>query len=222
MIRRLLSKWLPKETVEALFDYAQRSRYILHLSLTVNMLYAIFKLGTGIYFQSFWMGALGIYYAVLAGLRFFLLRAIHRPSDQRGLLIYRRTAWLLNLLTLPMTGIFVQMVLENRAYHYPGVLIFAMAVWAFAKIIMAAVNLIRRQKEENKVLAAARCVSFAEALMSILALQKALLAQFGDGAVTFAQTMNAISGVGITALLITLSALIIARSGSWKNADEKN
>ena len=170
---------------------------------------------------TFWMGALGIYYAVLAGLRFVLLRAIHRPSDQRGMLIYRRTGWLLNLLTLTMTGIFVQMVRENQAYDYPGVLIFAMAVWAFAKIIVAAVNLIKRQKDKNKVLAAARCVSFAGALMSILALQTALLARFGEGAVTFAQTMNAITGAGITALLITLSALMIARSGAWKNTDEK-
>ena len=54
MIRRLLSRWLPKETVEALFDYEQRSRYILYLSLAFNLLYAVFKLATGVYFHSFW------------------------------------------------------------------------------------------------------------------------------------------------------------------------
>ena len=221
MMKALLTRLLPTKISKILFNYERRSQFMLNLSLALNLFYAVFKLGTGFYYHSFWMGALGIYYAVLAGLRFFLLRAIHRPIDQSGMLIYRRTGWLLNLLTLAMTGIFLQMVLENQAYHYPGVLIFAMAVWAFAKIIVAAVNLIKRQKDENKVLAAARCISFAGALMSILALQTALLARFGEGAVTFAQTMNAITGAGVTALLITLSALMIARSGAWNKKDEK-
>ena len=221
MMKTFLTRLLPMKISEILFNYERRSQFMLNLSLALNLFYAIFKLGTGCYYHSFWMGALGIYYAVLAGLRFSLLRAIHRPIDQGGVLIYRRTGWLLNLLTLTMTGIFVQMVRENQAYDYPGVLIFAMAVWAFAKIIVAAVNLIKRQKDEKKVLAAARCISFAGALMSILALQTALLARFGEGAVTVAQTMNAITVAGVTALLITLSALMIARSGAWKYTDEK-
>lgn len=222
MMKALLSRLLPTKASEILFNYERRSQFGLNLSLVLNLVYAILKLGTGIYYHSFWMGALGIYYAVLAGLRFSLLRAIHKSNDQNGTLIYRRTGWLLNLLTLTMTGIFVQMVRENQAYDYPGVLIFAMAVWAFAKIILAVTNLIGRQKDENKVLAAARCIAFAGALMSILALQTALLARFGEGAVSFAQTMNAIAGAGVTALLITLSTLMIVRSSAWKSAEEKS
>ena len=216
MIRHLLSKWLPEEMVKALFDYEQRSRYILYLSLTFNLLYAIFKLATGIYFHSFWMGALGIYYAVLAALRFFLLRSMSNQDDQQGWAAYRRTAWQLNFLTLVMSGVFVQMVIQNRAYSYPGVLIYAMGMWAFYKIITAVINLIKRHKEENKALAAARCISFAGALMSILALQTAMIAQFGEDAADFAYIMNAIGGAVVTALLITLSALMIARSSEWK------
>ncbi|MBQ8160313.1 MAG: hypothetical protein IJ083_06125 [Clostridia bacterium] len=218
MMKALLCRLLPENLSEILFSYERRSQLLLNLSLVVNLVYAVLKLGSGIYYHSFWMGALGIYYAVLGGLRFFLLHAIHRPNDQT--LIYRRTAWLLNLLTLTMTGIFVQMVRENRAYDYPGVLIFAMAAWTFANVIVAAVNLIRRQKDENKVLAAARCVSFAGALMSILALQTALIARFGEDDVAFAQLMNALGGAGVTALLVTLSALMIARSSAWKSTDE--
>ena len=218
MMKALLCRLLPENLSEILFSYERRSQLLLNLSLVVNLVYAVLKLGSGIYYHSFWMGALGIYYAVLGGLRFFLLHAIHRPNDQT--LIYRRTAWLLNLLTLTMTGIFVQMVRENRAYDYPGVLIFAMAAWTFANVIVAAVNLIRRQKDENKVLAAARCVSFAGALMSILALQTALIARFGEDDVAFAQLMNALGGAGVTALLVTLSALLIARSSAWKSTDE--
>ena len=216
MIRRLLSKWLPEETVATLFDYEQRSRYVLYLSLAFNLLYAIFKLATGVYFYSFWMGALGIYYAVLAALRFFLLRSLGKNDETQGRAAYRRTAWQLNFLTLVMSGVFVQMVIQNEAYSYPGILIYVMAMWAFYKIIAAVINLIKRRREENKALAAARCISFAVALMSILALQTAMIAQFGEDAADFAFIMNAIGGAVVTALLITLSALMIARSSDWE------
>ena len=219
-MKAFLLRHLPRDKAEILLDYELRTKYILHLSLALNLLYALLKLGTGIYYHSFWMGALGIYYVVLSGLRFFLLRAMPLSESQRGTVIYHRTAWMLNLLTLTMTGIFVQMVRENRAYEYPGVVIFAMALWAFAKIIVAAVNLIKRQREENKVLAAARCLSFAGALMSILALQTALLARFGEGEIAFAQTMNTLSGAGVTALMVTLSALMIARSRTRMRKEE--
>ena len=52
--------------------------------------------------------------------------------------------------------------------------------------------------------------------MSILALQTAMIAQFGEDAADFAYIMNAIGGAVVTALLITLSAMMIARSSEWK------
>ena len=206
-----LDRLLPNLTT-----YEKRSAVILNCSLVVNLVYAVFKLATGSYFRSFWMGALGIYYAVLAALRFSLLRSIGKNDDRQGRAAYRRTAWQLNFLTLVMSGVFVQMVIRNRAYSYPGVLIYAMATWAFYKIIAAVMNLVKRRRDENKALAAARCLSFAGALMSILALQTAMIAQFGKEGIDFAHTMNAIGGAVVTALLITLSAYMIVQSQPWK------
>ena len=77
---------------------------------------------------------------------------------------------------------------------------------------MVVKNLIQRRKEDEPILAAARCLSFAAALMSILALQTALISQFDKGEVDFAHTMNGVAGAVITALLITLSALMLAKA----------
>ena len=206
--------------LRSLTRYEDRSALLLRASLALNLIYATFKLGCGVYYRSFWLAALGVYYAVLAALRFSLMRSMNQPSEDQGRTAYRRTAWQLNMLTLVMSGVFVQMVIKNRAFQYAGMLIYAMALFAFVKMISAVVNLIRRRREENKALAAARCLSFAEALMSMLALQTALTSQFGDGAGEFARTMNAIGGAVVTALLITLSALMIARSAAAPQAQK--
>ena len=193
-------------------DQYARSRYILHLSLAANIAFALLELTEGLYFNSIWLVAIGVYYAVLGVMRFFLLRSIRSADEQHGRKAYFRTAILLNVLTVTMTGIFAQLIIDDQSFHYPGVLIYAMALWAFIKIILAVKNLIRRRKEEELILAAARCLSFAAALMSILALQTALISQFGEDAVDFAHTMNGVAGAVITALLITLSAMMLAKA----------
>ena len=172
------------------------------------------KLIAGVSYGSVWLIGLGIYYAVLAVMRFSLLLSLNRLDSRRA---YLHTAWSLFVLTLAMGGIFAQMVVENRAYSYPGLLIYVMAVWAFFKIISAVMNLIRRRRDENKVLAAVWCVSFATALMSILALQDAMIQQFGGGK-RFAQTMNGLGSVAVTALLIALSVYMMIRCQKEKKA----
>lgn len=194
------------------WDQYARSRYILHFSLAANIAFALLELAEGLYFNSVWLVAIGVYYAVLGVMRFSLLHSIRSADAQQGKKAYFRTAILLNVLTVTMTGIFAQLIIDDRSFHYPGVLIYAMALWAFIKIILAVKNLIQRRKEDEPILAAARCLSFAAALMSILALQTAMISQFGEGEANFAHTMNGVVGAVITALLIILSALMLAKA----------
>ena len=51
--------------------------------------------------------------------------------------------------------------------------------------------------------------------MSILALQTAMIAEFGGGA-DFARTMNTIAGAVIAGLLIALSLMMLIKSGGIK------
>lgn len=193
-------------------DPNARSRYSLHFSLAANIAFALLELAEGLYFGSLWLIAVGAYYAVLGVMRYSLLRSLRTANAQEEKKAYFRTAILLNVLTVTMTGIFAQLIIDDQSFHYPGVLIYAMALWAFIKIILAVRNLIRRRKEDEPILAAARCLSFAAALMSILALQTAMISQFGEDALDFAHTMNGIAGAVITALLITLSAMMLVKA----------
>ena len=65
------------------------------------------------------------------------------------------------------------------------------------------------------ILAAACTLSFAAALMSILALQTAMITEFGGGA-DFACTMTTSAGAVIAGLLIALSLMMLIKSDGIK------
>ena len=94
-------------------DRNAQSQYILHFSLAANIAFALPELAEGLYFNSVWLVAIGVYYTVLGVMRFSLLRSI-RSADARGeKKAYFRTAILLNVLTVTMTGIFAQLIIAS-------------------------------------------------------------------------------------------------------------
>ena len=200
-------------------SYDERAPYVLYASLAFNLLYAVFKLAVGIGYQSFWMIGLGAYYGLLAVMRFLLMRQIKKDDPASALKAYRRTAWLLLGLTVVMSGIIGQTFIGRETYEYPGILIYAFAAFAFGKVISATVSLIRKRKHESHVLAAARCVTFAQALMSVLALQVALINRFGAENNDFARIMNGSFG-GVICLLVIITAVgMLIRSQTKKEGN---
>lgn len=161
-------------------DYAFRTHLLLGLGLLLNLGFAAFKLIAGVLYTSYWLIALGIYYAVLAVMRFLLLRRLGAlASCACGMLAqyrtYRLTGAMMLALNLVMTAIIFQVERDNRAYSYPGSMIYAFGAYAFYKIIMAAVNLIRRRRQNEPLFEAVRLMSLAVAMMSVFSLQTALL-----------------------------------------------
>ena len=207
-----------------LMDAEYRVRTLLYPSLGFNFFYAALKLAVGFHYHSEWMIGVGCYYMVLSGMRFTLLRRFlarrGQAEDAADGRLYRLTALGLLAMTLVMTGLVIQMVLLDRAYHYPGVLIYAFALYAFVKIGAAAPALLRARRGDSRVLEASRCLSFACALVSMLALQTALIDQFG-GAGDFSRTANTLTGAAVCLLLLMLSAVMLRRSGLGSHPEEE-
>jgi len=195
-------------------DPERRVRSLLVPSLVFNLGYDAFKLGAGLWLGSWWMIAAGVYYAVLASLRYALLRTFMAEGGSEGgerdWRTYRNTAFQMFFLTVAMNGLIIQTVQFGEAYHYPGVLIYAFALYAFIKIIAAVSSLIRKRHEENVILAASRCLGFACALMSMMALQTALISQFGGGE-AFARTANALFGAFVCMAMLGVSGHMLNR-----------
>ncbi len=162
-----------------------------------------------------WYGALGGYYLVLAGTRTGLLlsRKMGRRggkneetlalTDARG---YLASGALLVLLAFAFVGVLVLTVVQGDHLEYAGITIFVSAAYAFTKIILAVVNFVKAARRDDYTVRAVRSINIADALVSIVALQAAMLEIFlaSGSAELDPATMNAavggIAGIAIIAL----------------------
>lgn len=96
--------------------------------------------------------------------------------------------------------------------HYPGFIIYLSAAYCFYSIITSTVDLIRCRRTEGKILSCARVLNFVAAMMSILGLQSALIAEFDAGDTAYRQRMNTITGTAIYGIVILIAIAMIRRS----------
>ena len=203
-----------------LTDKKLRTEFFLYLSCGFSIFYAIFKFSAGVYYRSVWIGAVAVYYIIVSLMRFGLIKRYRHnlqhenEREQRlfGLKSYRFCGVLMFLLNIAVTGLVIQLIWHGETYQYPGFLIYAFAAYSFYCIGMAVRNMAKHRKLETPVLAAAKMLSFACALMSILATQTAMLTQFGDGNTAFAKFMNAATGSVVCFLIFGLAVWMVRRA----------
>lgn len=212
-----------------LTDRKLRTEFFLYLSCGISTFYAVFKFCAGVYYRSIWLGALAVYYLIICFMRFGLMKRYRHNlqyEDEReqrlfGLKSYRFCGILMFVLNSAITGLVVQLIWKGETYRYPGVLIYVFATYAFYCVGMAVRNMAKHRKLETPILAATKMLSFACALMSILALQTAMLTQFGDGQEAFARLMNALTGTAVCLLIFGLAVWMVRRaSREIKRMDE--
>ena len=203
-----------------LTDKKLRTEIFLYLSCGFSIFYAIFKFSAGVYYRSAWIGAVAVYYIIISLMRFGLIKRYRynlqheEAQEQRlfGLKSYRFCGILMFVLNVAVTGLVIQLIWKGETYQYPGFLIYAFAAYSFYCIGMAVRNMAKHRKLETPVLAAAKMLSFACALMSILATQTAMLTQFGDENTTFARIMNAATGSVVCFLIFGLAVWMVRRA----------
>lgn len=199
-----------------LTDVSFRTTASLHLSLGLNILYAAAKLAFGLYFRSVWFGMLAVYYFLLAVMRFVLLRyASRRAFGADRLAEWRRCracGVLLLVMNLALSGMVILVVRGNEGFSYPGYLIYVMAAYAFYNIAAAVRNVIRFRRFRSPVMSAAKALQLAAALVSMLALETAMLRQFGGDDAQFRTAMTACTGGGVCAAVFAIAVWMLCRS----------
>lgn len=111
-----------------------------------------------------------------------------------------------------MGGMIVQMVLASSGYSYPGYVIYLSAMYTFYTLAMSVVNLVKFRKLGSPILSAAKILNFIAALMSILGLQTAMIAQFSAEDAHFRQLMNAITGGFVYGIVILIAIIMLPHS----------
>lgn len=192
-------------------DIHFRNRISLYIGLAVNLAYIVMKLSAGIYYRSEWFVSLAVYYMLLAVMRLFLIRPASGRAEEFKR--YRFCGFVLLIMNQALAGIVIFMVHQNEHFSYPGYLIYAMAAYSFYAIITASVNVVKTRRHNSPVLSATKAVNFVAALVSILSLTTAMLAQFGgDDAPTFRRAMTASVGGAVCTIVIAMAAYMIWRA----------
>ena len=197
-------------------DLAFRGSVSIWQGMMVNFLYVVFHLFVGIRYTSVWSVTIAIYYLLLGVMRLSLILDYRNRNAKLELLCYRRTAWLLFLLNIPMGGMIVLMVLTDSGYSYPGYVIYLSALYTFYMVILAIVNLVKFRKLGSPILSAAKVLNFVAALMSLLGLQTAMIAQFAAEGENFRRRMNALTGGGVCFAVILTAVYMLLHSRKTK------
>ena len=79
-------------------------------------------------------------------------------------------------------------------------------------MIISVINLVRFRRLGNPILSAAKVLNFIAALMSLLGLQTAMIAQFSMEEEHFRRVMNACTGTGIWVTVIITAIYMLIRS----------
>lgn len=152
----------------------------------------------GVWYRSVWFISLAAYYALLAVMRFLLARRLNAREEAAEFRRCRLCGFMLLFMNQALTGVVILMIRQNRGFYYPGVLIYAMAAYAFYAVIIAVVNLVKTRRYKSPVLSAAKAISLVAALVSILSLETAMMARFGsDENPMFRRIMIGATGGGI-------------------------
>lgn len=192
----------------------------LLLSFLINLGFGIFKLVYAALYVSFWAGALAIYNILLCAVRFYLLRRVpsspQAPDRNRELRQYRITGGFLIALDAALGVIAVEIVQHGHSYHYPGTLIYVVALHAFYSLTLAVTNAVKYRKFNSPVLSAAKMVNLTTALVSIFTLETAMLSSFG-GSYPYEKLMTASTAGGVWTIVFCVAVYMVIHSGKQLN-----
>ena len=168
-------------------------------SLLFNVAFALYHLVVGGYTSSWWLLTLGSYYLILSTVRFTVLIFY---SKER--FITQFTGWILIVLTVPLVGTVILSVVRDRGYELHMIVMIAIAAYAFTKITLATVNFIKSRRSGSAMLITLRNISFADAFVSIFALQRSMLVSFEGMTESEIVIMNASLGSAVCVIVFLL------------------
>lgn len=173
-------------------------------SLAINTAFSAGYFLLGALTDSWWLLTLGTYYLILSVVRFFVLR-----TKKKLRIMMRFTGIMLMILSVPLAGTVILSVVRDRGHELHVIIMITMALYAFTKITLATINLVKARKSKSATLITLRNISFADAFVSIFALQRSMLVSFEGMSETEIQIMNAALGAAVCVIVFILGLNLI-------------
>jgi hypothetical protein len=183
-------------------------------SFLMSLLFSAFNAYMGIANRSIWYGALAAFYIALALIRGGVLtyhrsRMGKRESDEYvKAKVYRNSGIITLILNIALSSAIAQMIFSGAHFSYMGWTVFAYAAYAFYKITMSIISFIKAHKQTDLTVRAIRNINLVDALVSILALQTALLTMFSEGDINIS-LFNTLTGIAVSVLSVGIGIYMI-------------
>ena len=172
--------------------------------LSLNVAFAIYHLVVGLVTSSWWLLSVGSYYLVLSVVRFVVMRTKNKER-----FIAKFTGWMLIVLSMPLVGTVILSVVQDRGHERHMIVMIAMAAYAFTKITLATIKLIKARRSMSATFITLRNISFADAFVSIFALQRSMLVSFEGMGETDIVIMNATLGSAVCVMVFLLGVNLL-------------
>ena len=189
-----------------------RVNVTLYGSFLWNIAYALFQLWLGFYHHTFWFYSLGAYYICLAVMRFYLLSYTRKyapgESMRDELTKYRACGWIFLFMNMVLSLIVFFMVYWNRTFEHHMITAIAIAAYTFTAFTVAIVNAVKFKKYNSPAFSAAKAISLAAAVVSMLTLTSTLLTTFNDGTMEPLTQKLMLGGVGLAVSGVVLAMAI--------------
>ena len=187
-----------------------RTYKLAFLSLAVNIAFGGYNIVIGCVTRSWWLLTIGTYYAVLSVVRYTVLRS----KKENTAFIKQFTGILLMVMSLPLAGTVVLATVQDRGTVYHEIVMITIAVYAFAKITLASVNLAKSRRSASLKVKTLRNISFADAFVSIFSLQRSMLVSFGEMAENTIRIMNIATGSAVCVIVFLLGVNLLRKVNS--------
>ena len=127
------------------------------------------------------------------------------------------------MLNFSLTGAVMMILYQNKGFEYHGILIYVMASYTFYMTTHAIVDLIKYRRYHSPVMTISKVIALSAALVSMLALETAMFSQFGgDMAPENKWLMIALTGAGVSIIVIVMSVYMIAKTAQEIKEIERN
>ncbi len=218
-MKRGLIVWLERREFTHLLlrDFGFRTVIFAISSFAISLLFSGFNAYMGVANRSIWYGALAAFYIALAFLRGGVLtyhknkiaqKTQNQNDEYRKAKVYRTSGIITLILNIALSSAIAQMIFSGAHFTYIGWTVFAYAAYAFYKITTSIISFVKAHKQTDLTVRAIRNINLVDALVSILALQTALLTMFSEGEINIS-LFNTFTGVAVSVLSVGIGIYMI-------------
>ncbi len=148
------------------------------------------------------------YYCILTAARF---AAIVYAQKNASHAVLTCCGVLLSILSFVL-GITTYLCLsENIATQYGAIVMITIATYVAVKVTLAIMRSVRKRKRAFPVLLALRCISYAEVAVSVMNMQRSMLASFGNHFDMTSRALNIATGTAVWLFVLSLGIYLIRK-----------